>query len=113
MPSQIVHGDLAGNVLFSDGLPPAIIDFSPFWRPVGYAEAIVVVDALLDHEEGMEVMMLGRPGGEWVQMLVRALIFRLVAWCGYVEEAKAGVQEGYARSFEKALVLISDRYEQI
>ena len=33
---QLVHGDLTGNVLFAAGRPPAIIDFSPFWRPPAY-----------------------------------------------------------------------------
>jgi uncharacterized protein (TIGR02569 family) len=46
-PSQLVHGDLAGNVLFHPGLPPAIIDFSPYWRPAPYALAIAVADELL------------------------------------------------------------------
>ena len=45
--SQLVHGDLTGNVLFEDGLPPAVIDFSPYWRPPGFASAVVVGDALL------------------------------------------------------------------
>ncbi len=31
--SQLIHGDLTGNVLFHDELPPAIIDFAPAWRP--------------------------------------------------------------------------------
>ena len=31
--SQLVHGDLSGNVLLAHGLPPAVIDFSPYWRP--------------------------------------------------------------------------------
>jgi Ser/Thr protein kinase RdoA (MazF antagonist) len=39
---QLVHGDLSGNVLFSDREPPVIIDFSPFWRCAEYAEAIAV-----------------------------------------------------------------------
>jgi uncharacterized protein (TIGR02569 family) len=34
-PSPLVHGDLTGNVLFDSRLPPAIIDFSPYWRPAG------------------------------------------------------------------------------
>jgi uncharacterized protein (TIGR02569 family) len=29
-PSQLIHGDLTGNVLFAAGLPPAVIDFSPY-----------------------------------------------------------------------------------
>jgi uncharacterized protein (TIGR02569 family) len=45
-PSQLVHGDLTGNVLFHPTLPPAIIDFSPYWRPAEFASAIVVCDAL-------------------------------------------------------------------
>jgi uncharacterized protein (TIGR02569 family) len=44
VPSQLIHGDLTGNVLFADGLPPAIIDFSPYWRPTAFATAIVVGD---------------------------------------------------------------------
>jgi uncharacterized protein (TIGR02569 family) len=45
--SQLIHGDLGGNVLFADGEPPAVIDFSPYWRPVGMAMAIAAVDALM------------------------------------------------------------------
>ena len=44
--SQLIHGDLTGNVLFHDELPPAIIDFAPSWRPPEFASAIVVADAL-------------------------------------------------------------------
>jgi prepilin-type processing-associated H-X9-DG protein len=33
LPCQLIHGDLGGNVLFADGEPPAVIDFSPYWRP--------------------------------------------------------------------------------
>jgi hypothetical protein len=48
-PSQLIHGDVSGNVLFADGLPPAVIDLSPYWRPSAYASAIVAVDAVLWH----------------------------------------------------------------
>ena len=40
VPSQLIHGDLTGNVLFHDQLPPAVIDFSPYWRPAAYASAV-------------------------------------------------------------------------
>lgn len=49
-PSQhlpFIHGDLTGNVLFAAGRAPAVIDFSPYWRPPVFAEAIVVADGLL------------------------------------------------------------------
>jgi uncharacterized protein (TIGR02569 family) len=45
-PSGLIHGDLTGNVLFHDELPPAIVDFSPYWRPPAFASAVVVSDAL-------------------------------------------------------------------
>jgi uncharacterized protein (TIGR02569 family) len=46
-PGQLMHGDIAGNVVFAAGQPPAVIDFSPFWRPAGYALAIAAVDVLM------------------------------------------------------------------
>jgi prepilin-type processing-associated H-X9-DG protein len=46
LPEQLLHGDLTGNVLFADGVAPAIIDRSPYWRPVSWAAAVAVVDAL-------------------------------------------------------------------
>ncbi|MFC2078780.1 hypothetical protein ACFLSZ_02250 [Candidatus Bipolaricaulota bacterium] len=46
-PSQLIHGDFGGNVLFSDELPPAIIDLSPYWRPAGFAVGVVVADAIV------------------------------------------------------------------
>jgi hypothetical protein len=46
-PSQLIHGDLTGNVVFDSARPPAIIDFSPYRRPAAYAAAIVAADALV------------------------------------------------------------------
>jgi uncharacterized protein (TIGR02569 family) len=46
---QLVHGDLTGNVLLDPPRAPGIIDVSPYWRPVQYAEGIVVADALAWH----------------------------------------------------------------
>ena len=76
--SQLVHGDLTGNVLHADGLPPAVIDFSPYWRPPPFATAIVVCDALV--WEGADESLLDAvtdvPG--FPQFLLRALIYRAV-----------------------------------
>ncbi|WP_406089043.1 aminoglycoside phosphotransferase [Streptomyces sp. NBC_01013] len=77
--AQLIHGDLTGNVLFAPGHAPAIIDFSPYWRPVAYADAIVVVDGLLYHGAGPDLVDSAAPSAEGAQMLLRALIFRLVA----------------------------------
>ena len=53
-PAQIVHGDLLGNVLFEPGLPPAIIDWPPYWRPGGLG--------LGDRRRRRAVLVRGRPG---------------------------------------------------
>jgi uncharacterized protein (TIGR02569 family) len=78
-PSQLIHGDLTGNVLFAPGLPPAVIDFSPYWRPVAFASAIVVADALV--WEGADETVLDAVAGvaDFPQYLLRALIYRAVA----------------------------------
>jgi uncharacterized protein (TIGR02569 family) len=77
-PSQLVHGDLTGNVLFDDELPPAVIDLSSYWRPTAFASAIVVADALV--WEGADEAILGDVAHikHFPQYLLRALIYRAV-----------------------------------
>jgi uncharacterized protein (TIGR02569 family) len=72
-PSSLMHGDLGGNVLFADGLPPAVIDLSLYWRPPPFASAIVVGDALV--WEGADASLAEEVH---VQYLTRALIYRAV-----------------------------------
>jgi uncharacterized protein (TIGR02569 family) len=76
LPSQLIHGDLGGNVLFHGSLPPAVIDVSPYWRPAGYAAAIVVADAVAWEGAGDDVVerLLRRQGD---QLLLRAVLFRI------------------------------------
>jgi hypothetical protein len=73
-----VHGDLSGNVLFAEELAPAIIDFSPSWRPPAYASAIVVADAIV--WEGADELLIDTAAHipHFPQFLVRALIMRAV-----------------------------------
>ncbi len=74
-PDQLVHADLAGNVLLDPMGAPVVIDVAPAWRPVLWAEAVCVLDA---------VTWLGAPLtslGRWTvgaprQAMLRALIFR-------------------------------------
>ncbi|MGW1342783.1 TIGR02569 family protein [Kribbella sp. NPDC002412] len=75
--AQVVHGDLLGNVMFADGLPPAIIDWPVYWRPPAWAAAVAVADALCWY--GAQPALAARWAHlpEWGQMLVRALIYRI------------------------------------
>ncbi len=43
-------------MLFPEGLPPLVIDPSPYWRPPAFASAIVVADALVFHGAGEEMV---------------------------------------------------------
>lgn len=77
-PAQVVHGDLTGNVLFADGITPAVIDFAPYWRPTAFASAVVVGDALA--WEGADENLLEAVDHipSFPQFLLRALIYRIV-----------------------------------
>ena len=76
-PSQLVHGDLYGTVLFAGTTAPGITDITPYWRPASWAAGVVVVDALAwgEADDGLVERWTSLP--EWPQMLLRALMFRL------------------------------------
>jgi aminoglycoside phosphotransferase (APT) family kinase protein len=78
LPDQLVHGDIAGNVLFAAGQPPAVIDFSPSWRPAGYALAVAAVDLLTWSRAPADILdeLADEDGID--QLLLRALVWRLV-----------------------------------
>lgn len=78
-PNQLIHGDLGGNVLFADGLPPAVIDFSPYWRPAAYASTIVLADAVVWHGADVGLLAMVADGPEGAQLVIRALLFRLLS----------------------------------
>jgi uncharacterized protein (TIGR02569 family) len=78
LPNQLIHADLAGNVLFTDEPPPAVIDFSPLDRPAGLPLAIVAVDALMWRQASPEVLGHLSSEPELDQLLARALAYRLL-----------------------------------
>jgi hypothetical protein len=78
LPAQLIHGDLGGNVLFAPGEPPAVIDFSPYWRPAGLALAIAAVDALTWSGADPAILDQLADQPELDQLLARAHVGRLV-----------------------------------
>lgn len=77
--NQLIHNDLAGNVLFDDPRPPAVIDFTPGWRPAGYQTAVVVADAFLWHDAGPALADQAAALVDGFDTLFpRAILFRLV-----------------------------------
>jgi uncharacterized protein (TIGR02569 family) len=75
---QLVHADLAGNVLLDAAGVPFVIDLSPAWRSPLWAEAVCVLDA---------VLWLGAPTealddwatGDHRQAMLRAALFRVLS----------------------------------
>src|SRR3954452_11303473 len=76
--SQLVPGDRGGYVLLVPNGPPAVIDLSPYWRPPGWALAVVAIDALVwgDADPSVLDLLSGEP--EIEQLLLRAMLYRLV-----------------------------------
>lgn len=79
LTEQVVHGDLFGNVLFAGTAPPAVIDFSAYWRPPEWAAAVIVVDALAWGGADDNLIHRWCRLAQWPQALLRALLFRLAA----------------------------------
>lgn len=79
---QLLHGDLARNVLFdeSGALPPAVIGFAPYHRPSGYADALVVVDAVACHGAARaEAARYADTAEGGAELLARAVAFRALS----------------------------------
>ena len=107
LPDQLLHADLAGNVLFADGAPPAVIDFSPLERPAGLPLAIAAVDILQWHRAQPEVLDQLADEPELDQMLARALIYRLIT--DIIRHAGTAGIEAAARAAEPVTDLVLTR----
>jgi len=77
IPSQIIHGDIGENILFHNSLPPAVIDFCPYWRPAAFAIAIGVIDAFVWREQTDELLQLCKDIEQFDQLLLRAFLRRV------------------------------------
>ncbi|MBI5066150.1 hypothetical protein HZA97_07990 [Candidatus Woesearchaeota archaeon] len=78
LKNQIIHGDIGGNILFSKGQSPAIIDFSPYYRPRDFALAILAVDALVWGGASAKILHLFKDKKEFNQLLLRAELRRIL-----------------------------------
>ena len=83
LSQQLIHGDLTGNVLFDDppGSLPGIIDMTFYWRPKLWAEAIIVADTLAWYHQNPDVIRAYGMDELRLQLLVRALQWRILAFC--------------------------------
>ncbi|NYE38355.1 hypothetical protein F4692_003503 [Nocardioides cavernae] len=75
---QLVHTDLANNVLLDAAGVPLVIDFSPAWRSPLWAEAVCVLDAVLWLGAPAEALDGWRTGAPR-QAMLRAVLFRVLS----------------------------------
>ena len=77
-PEQLVHADLAGNVLLDSAGAAVVIDVAPAWRPVLWAEAVCVLDAVLWLDGPVAALARFGSGAER-QAMLRAVVFRVLS----------------------------------
>jgi uncharacterized protein (TIGR02569 family) len=105
LASQVIHGDVTGNMLRHLDGPPFFIDFAIYWRPAAFAEAIVVADALAWHNAPAELAT--EVSSEARSLLARACLYRLLTSDAHA--SRATVDETYlpfqVKSFERVATI--------
>ncbi len=86
LPSQLIHGDMTGNILFHDPLFPAVIDMAPYWRPAEFATAVIVIDSIV--WEGADDSLVDSVIGtdQMYQLLLRAAVRRIMELDGIYKQ---------------------------
>ncbi|WP_245988508.1 aminoglycoside phosphotransferase [Flexivirga caeni] len=77
-PAQLVHADLAGNVLLDGAGAPVVIDVAPYWRPMLWADAVCVLDLVrwFGADPGL---LRDWTAGARRQAMIRAAVFRVLS----------------------------------
>ena len=104
-PSQVVHGDLFGTVLFAGAAAPAITDIVPYYRPAAWASAVIVVDALAWGGADEDLIERWSHLDEWPQMLLRAVMFRLAVHALH-PRSSAGALPGLLKVVDQVRLLV-------
>ncbi|MET9021433.1 hypothetical protein ABZV93_15730 [Actinopolymorpha sp. NPDC004070] len=112
-PHQLIHGDLEGNIVYADGLPPAVIDFSPHRAPAPFADAIIVADATAWKGAPAELaadFAATRTAGP--QLLARAAVYRVITMVELSADPEAVASEiaGYRPVVDAAIAFVTHRF---
>lgn len=75
---QLVHADLAQNVLLDPAGAPLVIDVAPAWRPAQWADAVCVLDVVLGWQTSLSALRSWAHGARRAAM-VHAIMFRLLS----------------------------------
>jgi hypothetical protein len=77
---QLIHGDLnPDNILVAPQAAPAVIDMAPYWRPRGFALAVLAY-WLGPHRGDLAVLEAFAAVPDFPQLLVRAALRSVLIW---------------------------------
>jgi uncharacterized protein (TIGR02569 family) len=106
LTSQMIHGDLSGNLLFAPGVAPAVIDLAPYHRPAEWALAVVAVDAIAYWSADATIVDLLHDVDDLPQLMRRAAIYRLITTDRLVDHRVDLVLEAELACFEPVVELV-------
>jgi uncharacterized protein (TIGR02569 family) len=109
---QLIHGDMSGNILFNESLPPAVIDVSPYWRPAEYAVAIIIVDSVVWEGAGDDILDEMPNTFLANQLLIRAAMWRIKTTEEYIRQFGRGNIED-VNAYEHLVELIEARVVKV
>lgn len=95
-PHQLIHGDLGGNVLFDEELPPLVIDFSPTMAPKKYADAIIVCDSIAWAGVDIQTLHLLKPLNSYIPYIKYAILFRVLTIAFFTDNYDRLQEEWFA-----------------
>jgi hypothetical protein len=109
-PDQVVHGDLATNVLWCDQGGLAVIDWPPYFRPPGWALAVVAMDAVCWEGAPESLLDDWSEVPEWGQLLLRAVLYRVATrGCNEARGVARPGSDGYLSRRGRSLDLVLAR----
>lgn len=103
--AQVIHGDLSGNYVFAEHQAPGIIDLTPYWRPEGFAEAILWVDAIW-FSEPAPPDVFARPG-------MRAFVLRALARRMAEQPEQAAAEMKSSAEALRTVAILRDATDQL
>lgn len=112
LPNQLIHGDLSGNFLCESGLAPAIIDFSPAWAPNGFAEGIMLADAIAWENADPKDLEIFKTIPDFDQFAWRGVLRRIIEQAEHIKwfdkDKDQALKE--ASVFQKAIDYLKANY---
>lgn len=109
LASQLIHGDLSGNILLHNNVSPAIIDFSPAWAPNGFAEGIMLADAIAWEHADLEDLHVFKEIPNIAQLSLRGVLRRIIEQAEHIKwfnkDKAQAIEE--ANQFKKAIDIIN------